>query len=165
MVRSRSGSELIRVSFAAQTTPRIGKIATHSASRACLAATRVGTLGKGDVAVMAGDVVMAGPHAREAVMAGSLDDTNGGSKKKERSGQLHSGELVAWDVGSGEIEMVVVKAKEGGRATRRGTTTSRRLETSQISRRNCAKPQCGAHASASRLSTANRDVRPEPSCH
>lgn len=69
---------------------------------------------------MAGNVVMARPHAGEAVMAGSLGDTNGGSKKKERSGQLHSSELVAWDVESREIEMVVVKAKEGGRATRRG---------------------------------------------
>ena len=33
--------------------------------------------------------MMAGGHAGEAVVGGSVDDADGGEDKKERSGQLH----------------------------------------------------------------------------
>lgn len=49
----------------------------------------------GVVRFVTGDVMMARRNAREAIMARSLDNTDGGSEKKERSGQLHNGELSA----------------------------------------------------------------------
>ena len=63
--------------------------------------------------------MVTGDAARETVVAGGLDDAEGGRENNyERSGQLHEGELVADDVrsggGRGERE------KESGRRGREG---------------------------------------------
>ena len=72
------------------TPPKRTKISAYSAGRPDFAAARVGTLRSGAVvAVVTRDLVVAGPHARKTVVAGGLDDADGGSKKNERSGQLH----------------------------------------------------------------------------
>lgn len=62
---------------------------THSAGRPDLAATSAGTLSCGTVVVATRNFVVAGGHARKTVVAGGLDDADGGSKKNKRSGQLH----------------------------------------------------------------------------
>ena len=86
-----AGNELIQVvSSRLLMPPNCTKISTHSAGRPDFSAARVGTLRSGAaVAVVTRDLVVAGPHARKTVMARSLDDADGGSKKNERSGQLH----------------------------------------------------------------------------
>ena len=40
---------------------------------------------------------MTGHHTGETIVARSLDETDGGDENKERSGQLHYGELVVYD--------------------------------------------------------------------